>query len=76
VRVWQQHIVEKALNALFLSFVNSLLFHYKRHNQNKADSTVDKNRDFFKLASSELDLKAKNALCFDDDLSLTAWFQF
>jgi len=33
--LWQRHIVEK-LNALFLSF------HYKRYNQNKADTTVNK----------------------------------
>jgi len=32
------------LNPLFVSFVNVLSFHYKRHVQNKADSTVDKTR--------------------------------
>jgi len=35
----------KVINVFFLSFVNSLSFHYKRHNQNKADSTLNKNRD-------------------------------
>jgi len=40
-RAWQRHIFE-VLNALFSSFVNLLSFHYKRHNQNKADSTVNK----------------------------------
>jgi len=36
-------------NALLLSFANSLYFHYKRHNQNKAASTVNKNQDFLNL---------------------------
>jgi len=37
------------LNALFLSFVNLLSYHYQRHNQNKADSTVNINRDLLIL---------------------------
>ena len=32
----------KVLNTLFLSFVSLLLFHYKRHEQNKADIAVNK----------------------------------
>jgi len=39
----------KVLNALFLSFVNPLLFRYKHNNQNKADSAVNKNRDLLNL---------------------------
>ena len=32
-----------------LTFVNSISFHCQRHNQNKADSTVNKNDDLFNL---------------------------
>ena len=39
----------KVLNALLSSFVNLLSFHYKRHNQNKADGTVNKHWDFLTL---------------------------
>ena len=64
----------KVLNVLFLSFVDLLSSHCKSHNQNKADSTMNKNQDLFKLTGSKLDLWVKNALCFDGVLS--AWFHF
>jgi len=34
---------------LIFSFVSLLSFHYKRHNQNKADCTVNINRDLLNL---------------------------
>jgi len=50
------------LNALFLSFVNLLSFHYKRHNQNKKDSTVNKNRAFFKICLFKVGFVSKERL--------------
>ena len=46
VQTWQRLLLKTNKNALFLSFVNSLLsFHYKRSIQNKPDSTMNKHRD-------------------------------
>ena len=39
----------KILNSLFLPLFNLLSFPYKRYNQNKADSTVNKNRELLSL---------------------------
>jgi len=40
-------ILLKSNKCIVLPFVNSLSFHhYQRHNHNKADSTVNKKRDF------------------------------
>jgi len=48
-RVGQRYFFWKILNAVFLSFVNLLSFHYKRHNQNRADSTVNNSGDLLNL---------------------------
>jgi len=45
----------KVLHALISSFVILLSFHYKRHNQNKVISTVNRNGDFLTFACSKLD---------------------
>jgi len=49
-----------------------LSFHYKRYNQNKADTTVNKTETCL-LACSKLDFEYRT-LCFDGALS--AWFHF
>jgi len=46
VQTWQRLLLKTNKNALFLSFVNSLLsFHYKRSIQNKPHSTANKHRN-------------------------------
>jgi len=39
----------KCVKGIALSFANSLLFHYKRHTLNTADSTMNKNRGLLNM---------------------------
>jgi len=48
-QVWQRPIVKNVLKCIVCIIANLLSFHLIRHNQNKTDIKVNKNRERFNL---------------------------